>query len=344
MTLGHDTLYGDTIQEIYAIIRDDAFAGGPEGVYRTYDLRPEYEAYVLKLFILARPLKVVLDAGNGTAGVTAAPIFRKIGCHVDELFCEMDGRFPNHHPDPTLPEAMASLIARVKETKADVGLAYDGDGDRLGVVDDEGHLIWGDQLLIFFARDILKNDPGATIISEVKATKVLYDEITRLGGKAVMWKTGHSLIKKKIKDEKAKLAGEMSGHMFFADRWFGFDDAIYASLRVAELIARSPQKLSAMLAALPKTFSTPEIRIYASEEVKFKIVEEVKRELAAKYPVIDIDGVRAIMPRGWGLVRASNTQAVLVLRSEAETEADLAAIQKEINSAVERAIHKLERS
>jgi phosphomannomutase/phosphoglucomutase len=344
MTLGHDTLYGEAIQDIYAIIRDDAFAGGPEGAYRTYDLRPEYEAYVLNLFTLARPLKVVLDAGNGTAGVVAAPIFRKIGCQVDELFCEMDGRFPNHHPDPTLPEAMAALIARVKETKADVGLAYDGDGDRIGVVDDEGHLIWGDQLLIFFARDILKNDPGAAIISEVKATKVLYDEITRLGGKAVMWKTGHSLIKKKIKDEKAKLAGEMSGHMFFADRWFGFDDAIYASLRVAELIARSPEKLSAMLAALPKTFSSPEIRVYASEEVKFKIVEEVKRELSAKYPVIDIDGVRAIMPKGWGLVRASNTQAVLVLRYEAETEADLAAIQKEIKSAVERAIHKLERS
>ena len=344
MTLGHDTLYGEAIQDIYAIIRDDAFAGGPEGAYRTYDLRPEYEAYVLNLFTLARPLKVVLDAGNGTAGVVAAPIFRKIGCHVDELFCEMDGRFPNHHPDPTLPEAMAALIARVKETKADVGLAYDGDGDRIGVVDDEGHLIWGDQLLIFFARDILKNNPGAAIISEVKATMVLYDEITRLGGKAVMWKTGHSLIKKKIKDEKAKLAGEMSGHMFFADRWFGFDDAIYASLRVAELIARSPEKLSAMLAALPQTFSSPEIRVYASEEVKFKIVEEVKRELSAKYPVIDIDGVRAIMPRGWGLVRASNTQAVLVLRYEAETEADLAAIQKEIKSAVERAIHKLERS
>jgi len=343
MTLGHDTLYGEAIQEVFSIIRDDDFVEASEGAYHIYDIRPEYEAYVLGLIKLARPLKVVLDAGNGTAGVVAAPLFRKLGCRVDELFCEMDGRFPNHHPDPTLPEAMASLIARVRETKAEIGLAYDGDGDRIGVVDDEGHLIWGDQLLIFFARDILKDYPGAAIISEVKATKVLYDEIARLGGKPVMWKTGHSLIKKKIKDEKAKLAGEMSGHMFFADRWFGFDDAIYASLRVAELVARSPEKLSSMLAALPKTFSTPEIRIYASDEVKFKIVEEVKRELAAKYPVIDIDGVRAIMPKGWGLVRASNTQAVLVLRFEAETEADLAAIQKEVKSAVERAIHKLER-
>jgi phosphomannomutase/phosphoglucomutase len=343
MMVGHDTLYGDAIQDVYRIIRDGAFAPAGDGAYKLYDIRPEYEAYVLDLIKLVRPLKVVLDAGNGTAGVIAAPIFRKLGCKVDELFCEMDGHFPNHHPDPTLPEAMAALIARVKETKAEIGLAYDGDGDRIGVVDDEGHLIWGDQLLIFFARDILKEYPGATIISEVKATKVLYDEITRLGGKAVMWKTGHSLIKKKIKDEKAKLAGEMSGHMFFADKWFGFDDAIYASLRVAELIARSPKRLSELLAALPKTYSTPEIRVYASEEVKFKIVEEVRRALAAKYPVIDIDGVRAIMPKGWGLVRASNTQAVLVLRFEAETEGDLEAIQKEVKAEVERAIKKLEK-
>jgi len=343
MMVGHDTLYGDAIQDVYRIIRDGAFAPAGDGAYKSYDIRPEYEAYVLGLIKLVRPLKVVLDAGNGTAGVIAAPIFRKLGCKVDELFCEMDGHFPNHHPDPTLPEAMAALVARVKETKAEIGLAYDGDGDRIGVVDDEGHLIWGDQLLIFFARDILKEYPGATIISEVKATKVLYDEITRLGGKAVMWKTGHSLIKKKIKDEKAKLAGEMSGHMFFADKWFGFDDAIYASLRVAELIARSPKRLSEMLAALPKTYSTPEIRVYASEEVKFKIVDEVRRALAAKYPVIDIDGVRAIMPKGWGLVRASNTQAVLVLRFEAETEADLEAIQKEVKAEVEQAIKKLEK-
>jgi phosphomannomutase/phosphoglucomutase len=341
MMVGHDTLYGETIQDVYRIIRDGTFAPAGQGAYKSYDIRPEYETYVLKLIKLVRPLKVVLDAGNGTAGVIAAPIFRKLGCKVDELFCEMDGHFPNHHPDPTLPEAMAALVARVKETRSEIGLAYDGDGDRIGVVDDEGHLIWGDQLLIFFARDILKEYPGATIISEVKATKVLYDEITRLGGKAVMWKTGHSLIKKKIKDEKAKLAGEMSGHIFFADKWFGFDDAIYASLRVADLVARSPKRLSELLAALPKMYSTPEIRIYASEEVKFKIVDEVRRALAAKYPVIDIDGVRAIMPKGWGLVRASNTQAVLVLRFEAETEADLAAIQKEVKAEVERAIQKL---
>jgi len=344
LMVGRDTLYGPTIQEIYKIIRDDVFVAEAEGGFETYDLIPEYERYVLDIIKLARPLRVVVDAGNGTAGFVAVPIFRKLGCEVIDIFCDMNGLFPNHHPDPTLPEAMESLIHKVRETKADVGIAYDGDGDRIGVVDDEGHLIWGDQLLIFFARDILASHPGAAIISEVKATKVLYDEIARLGGRPIMWKTGHSLIKKKIREEKALLAGEMSGHMFFADRWFGFDDAVYASARVLELLARAPQKLSAMLAALPKTYSTPEIRVYASEEVKFKIVEEVRRELAEKYPVIDIDGVRAVFPRGWGLVRASNTQAVLVLRFEAESPEDLESIQAEVKNTVERAIRKLEHS
>jgi phosphomannomutase/phosphoglucomutase len=239
---------------------------------------------------------------------------------------------------------MRDLIKTVGEAKADLGVAYDGDADRIGIVDDEGHLIWGDQLMIFFARDILKTNPGATIISEVKATKTLYEEITKQGGKPIMWKTGHSLIKKKIKEEHALLAGEMSGHIFFADRFFGFDDAIYSSARLLELLSRSSMKLSQMLAGLPKTYSTPEIRIYASEEVKFKIVDEVRKELAQKYRVIDIDGVRAIFPRGWGLVRASNTQAVLVLRFEAETENDLAAIKTEVKGAVEKAIKKLEKS
>jgi phosphomannomutase/phosphoglucomutase len=341
--VGHDTLYGPTIQDLYALIRDGDFIRDTRGAYRTTDLVPEYRAYVLGLIKLARPLKVVLDAGNGTAGVVACPIFRDLGCEVVELFCDMDGSFPNHHPDPTLPEAMAALVAKVRETRADIGLAYDGDGDRIGVVDDQGHLIWGDQLLIFFARDILKANPGAAVISEVKATKVLYEEVARLGGRPIMWKTGHSLIKKKIREEKALLAGEMSGHMFFADRWFGFDDAIYASARVAELVARLPGPLSAELAGLPKTVSTPEIRVYASDEVKFQIVDEVKAELAAKHKVIDIDGVRVLFPTGWGLVRASNTQAVLVLRFEAETEADLAVIRAEVEAAVTRAIERLEK-
>ena len=339
---GQETLYGDTIQEVFRIIQTNEIIPAAEGAQSAYDIVPEYMDYIVSNIKLQRKLKVVIDAGNGTGGAVAGPIFRRLGCDVVELYCEMDGRFPNHHPDPTLPEAMKDLIKKVSETRADFGIAYDGDADRIGVVDDEGHLIWGDQLLIFFSRDILKTNPGAAIISEVKATKVLYDEIARLGGKPIMWKTGHSLIKKKIKEEKAVLAGEMSGHMFFADRFFGFDDAIYASARLAELMSRSDLKLSEMRAGLQETFSTPEIRIYASEEVKFKIVAEVRNELAKKYPVIDIDGVRAIFPKGWGLVRASNTQAVLVLRFEAETEADLEAIQREMKGAVERAIQKLE--
>jgi phosphomannomutase/phosphoglucomutase len=341
MMSGKDTLYGETIQAIYHIIKNDEFLVDRMGSEASYDIVPEYKDFVTNNIRLEKKLKVVIDAGNGTGGVVAVPIFKKLGCEVVELYCDMDGRFPNHHPDPTLPEAMQDMIRKVVETKADFGIAYDGDADRIGVADDEGHLIWGDQLMIFFARDILRSHPGAAIISEVKATRTLYDEIARLGGKPIMWKTGHSLIKKKIKEEKALLAGEMSGHIFFADRFFGFDDAIYASARLAELLSRADVKLSKMLAGLPKTYSTPEIRIYASEEVKFKIVDEVRKALAEKYPVIDIDGVRAVFPKGWGLVRASNTQAVLVLRFEAETEEDLEAIKKEMKGAVEQAIKKL---
>jgi phosphomannomutase/phosphoglucomutase len=236
---------------------------------------------------------------------------------------------------------MAKLIDKVRETGAELGIAYDGDADRIGVVDDTGRIIWGDQLLIIFARDVLPSRPGAAVISEVKASKVLYEEIERLGGRPIMWRTGHSLIKKKIKEENAPLAGEMSGHIFFNDRWFGFDDAIYASARLIEILARSSAKLSATMAGLPKTAATPEIRIYASDEVKFKIVDEVRRKLAARYPIIDIDGVRAIFPKGWGLVRASNTQAVIVLRFEADTEADLDGIQKEVRGVLQQVINTL---
>ncbi|MBP1659955.1 MAG: phosphoglucomutase/phosphomannomutase alpha/beta/alpha domain [Candidatus Aminicenantes bacterium] len=340
MMSGEETLYGKTIQALYEIVRKGVFPKG-EGRARPLDIVPEYTDYVAANVRFARPVKVVLDAGNGTGGAVAVPLFRRLGADVIELFCEPDGRFPNHHPDPTLPEAMEKLVAKVLETGAELGVAYDGDADRIGVVDDSGRVIWGDQLLILFARDILPSRPGAAVISEVKASKVLYDEIARLGGKPIMWRTGHSLIKKKIKEENAPLAGEMSGHIFLNDRWYGFDDAIYASARLVEILARSSVPLSTVMAGLPKTFVTPEIRIYASDEVKFKIVDEVRRELAARYPVIDIDGVRAVFPKGWGLVRASNTQAVIVLRFEADTEADLAAIQKEVRGLLQQVINKL---
>jgi phosphomannomutase/phosphoglucomutase len=340
MMSGHDTLYGKTIQALYEIVRKGVFPRG-DGRVTPLDVIPEYQDYVAGNVRFARPVKVVIDSGNGTGGIVAVPLLRRMGAEVIDIFTEPDGRFPNHHPDPTLPEVMDKLIAKVRESGAELGIAYDGDADRIGVVDDEGRILWGDQLLIVFARDILPSRPGAAVISEVKASKVLYDEVQRLGGRPIMWRTGHSLIKKKIKEEDAPLAGEMSGHIFFNDRWFGFDDAIYASARLLEILSRSKDKLAAMMAGLPKTYATPEIRIYASDEVKFKIVDEVRRELAARVPVIDIDGVRASFPGGWGLVRASNTQAVIVLRFEADSEAALAAIQQEIRDILQRVINRL---
>ena len=343
MMSGEETLYGKTIQALYEIVRKGVYPQG-QGRLAPLDVVSEYQDYVSKNVRFARPVKVVIDAGNGTGGAVAVPLFRRMGAEVVDIFCEPDGRFPHHHPDPTLPEAMEALAAKVRETGAELGIGYDGDADRIGVIDDERQILWGDRLLVLFARDILPGRPGAAVISEVKASKVLYDEVERLGGRPVMWRTGHSLIKKKIKEEKAPLAGEMSGHIFFGDRWFGFDDAIYASARLLEILSRSKTKLSAALADLPKTHVTPEIRIYASDEVKFRIVEDVRRELAARRTVIDIDGVRAIYPRGWGLVRASNTQAVIVLRFEADTEEDLAAIQAEIRGLLEKAINRLGKS
>lgn len=339
--VGEETLYGKTIQDIFTIVKNKNFQEEEGQTKESYNIIPEYQDYIIKDIKLEKKLKVVLDAGNGTAGVVASPIFKKLGCEVVELYCEMDGRFPNHHPDPTLPDALEDLIQKVKETQADLGISYDGDGDRIGVIDDEGNIIWGDQLMIIFSRDILPSYPGASIISEVKASKLLYEEIKNLGGRPIMWKTGHSLIKKKIKEEKALIAGEMSGHIFFADRYFGFDDAIYSSARLLEILSRSEKKLSQMLSDLPQTYHTPEIRIYASDEVKFKIVEEVKKELSQKYPIIDIDGVRANYPKGWALVRASNTQEVLVLRYEADTKEDLEAIKKEVEQTVENVIKRL---
>ncbi len=341
MMLGEETLYGEAIREIYSLLRGKRLLREIRGTRTSYNIIPDYEKYVLNNIKLEKELNLVVDAGNGAAGFVAAPLLKKLGCRVTELYCDPDGRFPHHHPDPTLPEAMEELTRKVTEIKADFGVGFDGDGDRIGVADDRGHLLWGDQLMIVFARDILPSHPGAPVISEVKASKLLYEEVRRLGGRPIMWRTGHSLIKKKIKEEKALLAGEMSGHIFFADRFFGFDDGIYSAARLAEILSRSDKKLSEILADLPRTYYTPEIRIYASDEVKFKIVEEVKRVLVRKYPLIDIDGVRVNYPEGWALVRASNTQAVLVLRFEADTPEGLESIQKEVRETVEEAIKKL---
>ncbi|MGE5754020.1 MAG: phosphomannomutase/phosphoglucomutase, partial [Deltaproteobacteria bacterium] len=282
-------------------------------------------------------LKVVVDSGNGTASEVAPGLFRDMGMEVVELFCEMDGRFPNHFPDPTVPENLRFLVAAVRTHGADVGVGFDGDADRIGAVDEKGNIIYGDYLLVLFAREILARKPGAAIISEVKASQNLYDDIARHGGRPIMWKAGHSLIKQKMKEELAEVAGEMSGHIFFADRYLGYDDAIYASARLFEILARSDRPLSALLSDLPPVVATPEIRVDCPDDRKFRIVERVAAIVRPQArEVIDVDGVRALFDGGWGLVRASNTQPVLVLRFEGK---DAAAVER-IRAVMEDAVRK----
>jgi phosphomannomutase/phosphoglucomutase len=338
ITGGYDSVYGDQLREILRCIEKRAFETG-EGSIDTFDILGPYQEFLLQNIVLSRPLRVGIDAGNGTAGVTAVPIIKGVGCEVHALYCDMDGSFPNHEADPTVLKNMTDLIALVKKETLDVAFGYDGDGDRIGVVDEKGNLIFGDQLMIIFAREILSRKPGATFISEVKCSKTMYDDIEKHGGRAIMWKTGHSLIKQKMKVEKAELAGEMSGHLFFADRYFGFDDAVYASCRLMEILANSGKTISELLSGVPRTFSTPEIRVGCPDSVKFQVVEKVSRYFKARYDVIDIDGVRVLFPDGWGLVRASNTQPALVLRFEAMTEARLEAI-KDLVESVLREIQK----
>jgi phosphomannomutase/phosphoglucomutase len=327
--LRKETIYGEQIQDLRARMERGEFKGNPGGKRETYAIIPPYQEHLLHdVPSLARPLKVVIDAGSGVGGPVAPPIFRRLGCEVWEIACVMDGSFPIHHPDPTVPENLELLIKKVREEKADLGVAYDGDADRIGAVDEKGNILWGDELLILFSRDILKRQPGVTIISEVKGSQRLYDQIALHGGQPIMWKTGHSLLKAKMKETKAVLAGEMSGHMFFADRYFGFDDAIYASLRLVELVARLGRPLSTLLADVPKTFSTPEIRVDCPDDKKFRIAERAKEYFREHYPIIDVDGVRIQFPGGWGLIRASNTQPALVLRFEAKSEEKLNEYQR----------------
>jgi phosphomannomutase/phosphoglucomutase len=277
-----------------------------------------------------------MDAGNGTAGPVAHRLFSRLNCEVNELFFEMDGRFPNHHPDPTVPANLKQLRDAVCDRKADLGIAFDGDSDRIGAVDENGEVIYGDMLLLIFGREILTRKPGATIIGEVKCSQILYDELRRLGGNPIMYKTGHSLIKAKMKEEHAELAGEMSGHMFFADRYYGYDDALYAACRLIEIVAQSGKPLSAQLAGLPKTVSTPEIRVDWPDETKFAAVARVAQHFRqSSNPVVEVDGVRVLFEHGWGLLRASNTQPVLVMRFEASTAEELAVYRREVEAALD---------
>jgi len=337
VSVGKTTIFGEEIQRLRAIVEQAEFISG-KGSLSKEEIIPSYQQYLKKNIEISDSPKVVIDAGNGTAGIVAGPLLRDLGCHVEELFCDIDGRFPNHFPDPTVPENLKHLINRVKATQADVGIGYDGDADRIGVIDDLGNMILGDQLMILFARDILKEKQGATVIAEVKCSENLYREIKKSGGRGIMWKAGHSLIKEKMRKEKAVLAGEMSGHICFADRYFGYDDAIYASCRLLEILSRTGKKLSDFFSDVPKTVSTPEIRIGCPDEIKFDVAEDVKNAFKRDYPVIDIDGVRINFGDGWGLVRASNTQPVVVLRFEAPTEMRLHQIRQLVEAKVQEAI------
>jgi len=330
---GFDTLFGEQIQQIRKITEKGDFARG-EGTVDKADAISPYRAFVEDNIQVSRPLRVGVDAGNGTAGVVAVPILKALGCEVYDLYCDMDGNFPNHEADPTVIGNMQDLVALVRGKRLDVGIGFDGDGDRIGVIDEKGGIVWADQLMIVFAREILQRKPGATFICEVKCSQVMYDEIERLGGKALMWKTGHSLIKQKMKEMSADLGGEMSGHIFFADRYFGYDDATYAACRLLEILAASGKTVSALLGGIPKTYATPEIRLPCPEERKFAIVREVTEIFRRQKEIIDMDGVRVLFGDGWGLARASNTQPVLVLRFEAIDPNRLVEIRSEVESVL----------
>ncbi len=319
ITLNNAPVFGEMIQEIRRLIENKDFESG-NGSYEKQEVIDDYIAYIKKDIKLERPVKVVLDSGNGAASLVAHRLFKELGADTIDLFDTPDGRFPNHHPDPTVVEYIQELIKTTKESDAELGIGYDGDADRIGVVDENGEVIWGDKLMIIFSRDVLRTHPGAPIIFDVKCSQALPEMIEKFGGKPVMSKTGHSNLKQKMKDMKAPLAGEMSGHIFFADRYFGFDDAIYASARMVELVSRSNQKVSEFLNDVPKYYSTPEIRAEVeSDKLKFEIARKAEEYFSQHYDVVAIDGVRIQFGDGWGLVRASNTQPVLVLRFEART-------------------------
>jgi phosphomannomutase/phosphoglucomutase len=352
LCLGKEALHGEEIQHLRQVVEAGRFVSGA-GTVTTRPLIPDYLAYLKKNFasVKGERLHVVIDCGNGAAALVAKQAMEQLGCRVTGLYCDLDGRFPNHHPDPTVVENLQDLIRTVKETGAHVGIGYDGDADRIGAVDEQGNILWGDRLMVIFSRDILEQRPGSTVLSEVKASQSLYDDIQKHGGRPIMWKTGHSLIKAKMKEESAVLAGEMSGHMFFADRYFGYDDAVYASCRLVEILARSGKPLSSLIADLPVTSVTPEIRVDCEDAVKFEVVKQVQSKLLeqskAKRPVGDsgliirdvvtIDGIRVIFDDGWGLIRASNTQPALVLRFEASSPSRLALIRKTIEAELSQA-------
>lgn len=344
ISLGKDSLHGKQIQEIKEIaLAGKSIGGAPTIEVTTFNKKRKIVSFQLekpKIYDLnilqkyqrqlearinlgERKLKVAVDAGNGTGGITAVPFYNRLGLDVVELFCEPNSNFPNHEPDPSQEKNLQDLIAKVIETKADLGVAFDGDADRITLIDETGRIIWGDELMILLSREVLKENPNSTIIAEVKCTQTLFDEIKRLGGKAIMSKAGHSIIKARMRETGAVLAGEMSGHIFFADRFYGFDDACYAGARVLEILSKTDKTLSELFAEFPQTFSTPEIRVPCAEEKKALVIEKLVEEFSKTNELNTIDGIRIKFENGWGLVRPSNTQALLILRFEANSEENL---------------------
>ncbi len=338
MVIAGDAIYGDAIQRLRESIESGALAEVPaaqRGGLRSEDLSARYLARITGDVKLARPMRIAIDCGNGVAGALAPQLFRGLGCEVVELFCEVDGTFPNHHPDPAHPENLQDLIRALRETDAEIGLAFDGDGDRLGVVTKDGQIIWPDRQLMLFAEDVLSRNPGAEIIFDVKCSRNVAAHVRRHGGRPTMWRTGHSLVKAKLKETGAPLAGEMSGHVFFKERWYGFDDGLYTGARLLEILSRHADP-SAVLNALPDSLATPELQLKTAEGENFTLVEELKR--TAKFEgateIIKIDGVRVEYPDGFGLARPSNTTPVVVIRFEADTPEALARIQADFRRAI----------
>jgi len=328
MCNGLAPIYGEEIQQLKRIIEKREFKSGA-GSVREKTVVSQYMHMIHDKIHLDRHFKIVIDAGNGTAGHIAPKIFHKLGCEVIELYCEPDGNFPNHLPDPTKLEYIEDLRKMVVQHKADLGLGFDGDSDRVGAIDEKGRVVWADKLIALLAREINKKNPGQQILFDVKCSQALIEDIEAHGGKPVMWKTGHSLLKAKMKELHNPLAGEMSGHIFFADDFFGYDDAIYVACRLVQMLSRSIHTLSELADSIPHFYSTPEIRMDTTEEDKFRIVDEIREYFRAKYDIIDVDGVRVLYGDGWGLVRASNTQPALIVRFEAKTEARLHQIKDE---------------
>lgn len=337
--VGKQTIFGDAIQDLRQILEAGDFIKG-SGSSRTFDIFPSYLERYKSEFQQMKPVKVVLDCGNGAAGSIVRRLFETVGLQPTILFEKPDGTFPNHHPDPTVEKNLVHLRAEVLKQGADLGIGFDGDADRIGIVDDKGRMLYGDELMVLVSRAILKEKPGSIIVGDVKCSDRLFADIEKHGGKPIMWKTGHSLIKEKIKNEKAPFGGEMSGHIFFADRNYGYDDALYAGLRVCEIVGKTGKKISDLLSGLPQAFNTPELRIDTTEEKKVLIVEKLKEAFPANsgkdYKVNLTDGVRISFNDGWALARSSNTQPVLVLRFESSTQQGMDSIKSRVESIVNK--------